>query len=178
MTITVCACIAVAVWSWWQSPAQRVRRLVYETAEAPAGIWLGSQKSQDAIDEEFNRLGSQAVDPLIDCLQNEDSDIRRVAALYLGVSAASRAVPPLIRRLSDPDESVRVFAAGALGKLGDPRAIEPLKQAALTEDVRVSEAAREALDKIQAKQADESSTEPRNSTPSQRAATTQRTPCG
>ena len=124
--VTACVCVAVVLWSWWQSPKRRVHRLVREVLNTPAGFSLEPQMSNEAIDEEYERLGARAIPPLIDLLQHEHSGFRRIAALYLGKRGDARAVVPLIRLLSDPDEIVRSFAARALGKLGDPRASAPL----------------------------------------------------
>ena len=124
--VTACACAAVVLWSWWQSPKRRVHRLVREVLNRPAGFSLEPQMSNEAIDEEYERLGARAIPPLIDLLQHEHSGFRRIAALYLGKRGDARAVVPLIRLLSDPDRFVRSFAAGALGKLGDHRASAPL----------------------------------------------------
>ena len=68
----------------------------------------------------------RAIEPLIVCLQDNDSDVRRNAAEALGKLADERAIAPLILCLKDADAEVRRQATKALGALGDMRAVEPM----------------------------------------------------
>ncbi len=72
------------------------------------------------------QMGSAAVRPLIDALQNPRHPARPLIAATLGQIGDKRAVEPLIHALKDPDKLVRYHAALALGKLKDRRAINPL----------------------------------------------------
>ncbi len=72
------------------------------------------------------QMGSAAVRPLIEALQNPHSPARPLIAATLGQIGDRRAVEPLIRALQDEDKQVRFHAALALGKLKDLRAVKPL----------------------------------------------------
>ncbi len=79
------------------------------------------------------QMGSAAVRPLIEALQNPHSPARPLIAATLGQIGDRRAVEPLIRALQDEDKQVRLHAALALGKLKDARAIKPLIRALFDE---------------------------------------------
>ena len=75
----------------------------------------------------LGRVGdSQAVDPLIDALEDDQLGVIEIASLSLGEIGDSRAVEPLINALGDENWEVRSSLAKALGKIGDNRAIQPL----------------------------------------------------
>jgi HEAT repeat protein len=57
------------------------------------------------------------VEPLIQALQDEDSFLRRVAAVAVGNIGDARAIEPLTRALEDEDSLVRQAAAEALEKI-------------------------------------------------------------
>jgi bilin biosynthesis protein len=79
------------------------------------------------------QMGSAAVRPLIDALQNPRQPARPMIAATLGQLGDKRAVEPLIAALRDPDKAVRYQAALALAKLKDRRAIRPLLHALFDE---------------------------------------------
>ncbi len=54
----------------------------------------------------------KAVDPLIEALKDEDSDVRRSAAEALGAMKSEKAVDPLIEALKDKTWTIR-------GTIGD-----------------------------------------------------------
>jgi len=72
------------------------------------------------------QMGSAAVRPLIETLQNRNYPARPLIASTLGQIGDRRAVEPLIQALKDHDKLVRYHAALALGKLKDKRAVKPL----------------------------------------------------
>jgi hypothetical protein len=72
------------------------------------------------------QMGSAAVRPLIETLQNPNYPARPLVASTLGQIGDRRAVEPLIQALKDHDKLVRYHAALALGKLKDKRAVKPL----------------------------------------------------
>jgi len=72
------------------------------------------------------QMGSAAVRPLIETLQNRNYPARPLIASTLGQIGDRRAVEPLIQALKDHDKLVRYHAALALGKLKDRRAVKPL----------------------------------------------------
>lgn len=91
-------------------------------------------KSKDATvrknaTEILGRSGKPALELLLQALEDDNSEIRSIASLYLGEIKDSIAVEPLILALKDNDSQVRTRAAFALGKIGDNRAVEPLIQA-------------------------------------------------
>lgn len=65
----------------------------------------------------LREYGTEAVEPLITLLGDDDPDARFGAAHTLGLIGDARAVPALVRALSDPEPAVRWWAADALGKL-------------------------------------------------------------
>ncbi len=70
------------------------------------------------------RMGSRAVAPLIELLDEAD-EATTVDCLYLlGEIGDRRAVPTLIRFLEDPREKVRMYAVTSLLQVGGPRAVE------------------------------------------------------
>ncbi|MCS7186820.1 MAG: HEAT repeat domain-containing protein [Armatimonadetes bacterium] len=79
------------------------------------------------------QMGSAAVRPLIDALQNPRYPARPLIASTLGQIGDKRAVEPLISALKDPDKLVRYHSALALGKLKDQRAVKPLIHALFDE---------------------------------------------
>lgn len=76
----------------------------------------------------LEKLGEQAVDPLITLLKDPDPSLRQIAASVLGKIESPRAVDALIQSLSDKNRNVRWTAASALGKIGAEKAVEPLIQ--------------------------------------------------
>ncbi|GIK67653.1 MAG: hypothetical protein BroJett018_54470 [Chloroflexota bacterium] len=96
----------------------------------------------------LGRIGTPAVDPLILALQDADSGVRRAVAEALGEIGNPRAVDPLILALQDADSGVRRAAADALGQIGDPRAVDPLIKSLRDSHSGVRRAAAQALGKI------------------------------
>lgn len=93
---------------------------------------------------------SQAIDPLIVVLKDEDEDtsVRIKVTEALGNIKDSQAVEPLITALMDEETGVRQYAAVALGKIGDSRAVEPLITALKDENSLVRRYAAVALRRI------------------------------
>lgn len=76
--------------------------------------------------EALVNIGVQAVNALLQSLDNPDADVRKFIVDILGDIRDTRSVPGLINALEDPDENIRVAAAEALGKIRDPRAVDAL----------------------------------------------------
>jgi HEAT repeat protein/protein-S-isoprenylcysteine O-methyltransferase Ste14 len=74
----------------------------------------------------LERIGEQAVDPLIELLNDPDPSLRQIAASTLGKIGSTRAADALIESLKDKNSSVRWDAAGSLGKIRAEKAVEPL----------------------------------------------------
>jgi HEAT repeat protein len=70
------------------------------------------------------KMGSQAVDPLVELLEDAD-EATTVDCLYLlGEIQDRRAIPVLARRLDDPRDKVRMYAVTALLQIGGAPAVE------------------------------------------------------
>jgi HEAT repeat protein len=152
----------------WRSPAV-ARRLA---------IALTNPSLRRAAGEVLGRMGSSAVDPLVEILMEDDPELaatvgalldnlvgadaflarlgsmdpgeRMRAVEALGAMGGERGVDGLIRALSDPVEAIRVRAVMLLGEIEDERAFEAVKQAFLGDPVQeVVSAAEEALRRIQ-----------------------------
>ena len=71
-------------------------------------------------------IGTPAIAPLIQLLQQNDQDVQEVAARTLAQLGDASAVAPLIVVLQNGETPVRRIAAEALAKLGGTRAMEAL----------------------------------------------------
>jgi HEAT repeat protein len=76
----------------------------------------------------LRKLGSLALEPMLEALNRPDPDVRCRALWILGNVGNSRAVIPITLLLQDDDPTCRKEAVAALGEIGDPRAILFLKQ--------------------------------------------------
>ncbi|MCT7957425.1 HEAT repeat domain-containing protein [Laspinema palackyanum] len=85
---------------------------------------------------------------LVECLKDEDPDLRIYAALALGERADPRAVLPLIAALGDINANVRYHAIDALGQLRSQEAVEPLVAIAESNDFFLAFPALDALMRI------------------------------
>jgi HEAT repeats/PBS lyase HEAT-like repeat len=115
-------------WGWRESPAQKVPSLLREFEEQPTGKFepFNFGRSNQAVHEDWDRLGPEAVPALIDALKNRAGPKRYLAAGRLGEIGDPRAVPVLIEALQDYDFIVRMWSANALGRFHDSRAVEAL----------------------------------------------------
>lgn len=125
--------------------------------ETGARFWIAQHKLDECI-----VIGSPAVKPLSDALQDTDTDIRIDAAKVLGMIAVQNqksgscapAVEPLIAALQDGEKSVRIAVINTLGSVADKRAVDPLITALKDKDEQIRAAAAEALGKIAAQLVD------------------------
>jgi HEAT repeat protein len=107
-------------------------------------VYLAIKEVLDTINPDWkdSKEARLQVSELIAALLDEDenNNVRQVAAEALGYIQDPRAAEPLIAALLDEDENnnVRSTAAWALGKIKDPRAVESLISALKdgNEDVR------------------------------------------
>jgi len=74
----------------------------------------------------LEKIGEQAVDPLIELLKDPDPSLRQIAASILGRIGSARAVDALMESLKDKNSNVRWDAAGALGQIKAEKAVGPL----------------------------------------------------
>ncbi len=70
------------------------------------------------------RMGSPAVNPLVELLEEADEQTTVDCLYLLGEIQDRRAVPTLIRYLEDPRDDVRMYAVSSLLKVGGGRAVE------------------------------------------------------
>lgn len=91
---------------------------------------------------------SRSPGPVINILDNPDSDMKWAAAKALGRARIADATESLIRLLRDEHSNVRSVAAKALGQICDGKAIEPLTEAAADRDENVRREAVKSIDKI------------------------------
>jgi HEAT repeat protein len=125
----------------------------------------------------LQRMGSAAVDPLIDVVMTADADAARAAGLLieriagvgrfaaalsstlpeyrlravrvLGTIGGTEAGDALLAALADPDVRVRAAAAGLLGELGERRAVSALRRTFVSDPVlEVAEAAERSLTRL------------------------------
>jgi len=95
-------------------------------------------------------------EPLIQVLDDSDSDVRNEAIHQLGVLQSARAVPALLGLLSRTrDHATLSYIASAFERIGDPRAIEPLRQVVRDTERQIPDYRRadikEVVNKIQQK---------------------------
>lgn len=81
------------------------------------GIWGLAQ---------LGRQNTEAVEPLVEFLNDDDSEIRAQAAKMLGDVRYEPAAEPIILLLSDAEARVQLFAAEALGRIGYEDAVNPI----------------------------------------------------
>lgn len=106
------------------------------------GVWGLAQLGRQNID---------AVEPLIEFLDDEDSEIRAQAAKMLGDVRYKPAAESIVPLLSDEDARARLFAAEALGRIGYENAVAPIVdmlEANNDEDVYLRHAGATALARI------------------------------
>lgn len=87
------------------------------------------------------RQGEAAVDLLIEMLDADDAEVRRIAARTLGELKSERAFEPLIDLLETGDAASRQAAAAALKSLAHPETVARLCNLLTDSDANVREAA-------------------------------------
>jgi HEAT repeat protein len=138
----------------------RVRRLAVEG--------LGRHAGQDTIKEILRTLrdehhnlsvlnsalqvlsfsGIDVLEPLIECLNQEDEDLRIYAAQALGEQRDPRAIQPLMRALEDDNANVKYHAIEALGIMSASEAVDRLAAIVESNDFYLAFPALDALVKI------------------------------
>lgn len=94
----------------------------------------GTPEERAAIIAELGRQGDpRAVEPLLECLKDADSMVRRSAIEALSRLSSTRSVDALVDRFKDRNEDwlSRIYAAEALGRIGSTAATAALKDVAL-----------------------------------------------
>jgi HEAT repeat protein len=72
------------------------------------------------------KIGDDAVQPLIDDINNEDYDVRKFICDIIGLLRSEQAVDALCQKLWDDNINVVCSAAEALGEIGSPKAVPAL----------------------------------------------------
>jgi len=90
--------------------------------------FLGHQDigTRNLAAEVLVKIGRDAVQPLLDEIENEDHDVRKFIVDVLGLIRDGRSVGALCRRLSDSNVNVVCSAAEALGEIGSKAAVPAL----------------------------------------------------
>lgn len=81
-------------------------------------------KNNWLIGAALTRMGSQAVEPLVELLQGADEPTAVDCLYLLGEIQDRRAVPTLVKYLDDRRSKVRMYAVTALLSVGGPQAVE------------------------------------------------------
>jgi len=115
----------------WKSTTVLVRPSanVAEMEELAARLVAGPNRRSHGRCGDCERLaayGEPAVDYFIRLLENEQAEVRILAAEYLGKIPVERSVPALLTALDDSVAEVRVNALDALVACGSRDAIEPM----------------------------------------------------
>lgn len=94
----------------------------------------------DEARNELLEIGKPAVEPLLEALSSEKTDLRFMACEILAELRDERAIPALLKLLKDHNElgsSVASVAARALGRLGNPQVIPALRACLPTMDIEL-----------------------------------------
>ncbi|MBW3563330.1 MAG: PilT/PilU family type 4a pilus ATPase [Acidobacteria bacterium] len=102
--------------------------------------------ARDRALDSMKAFEGDLLEPAIELLSDEDSEIRSAALALAGSFDDPRIVPAAIGLLSDEDWWIRISAVETLGRQRDPRAVEPILAIINDPDVRWS--AVEALGSI------------------------------
>ncbi len=100
--------------------------------------------------------GTDAIEPLMTLLTDDDPDARFGAAHTLGLIGDARAIPELVKALSDPEPAVRWWATDALGKLNATNVLEPIRKLLKDRHSGVREHAARVLKQLTAAHASDS----------------------
>ncbi|HIJ19441.1 MAG TPA: HEAT repeat domain-containing protein [Deltaproteobacteria bacterium] len=90
----------------------------------------------------------EALQDLIDALQDEHPDVRKSGATFLGWKGSKEAVPALVQGLKDEDERVIKAALSALATIRDKSAVLPLIRVLKNQDFETKKSALDAIGMI------------------------------
>ena len=104
-----------------------------ERSDAPGVVssWLPDDPDWRKRYAALVQIGADcaAIGVFLKALDDQKAGIRRLAAVYLGLTKDAAAVLPLCRALEDPSVSVRRTVGDSLSDLADARAIGPMTKA-------------------------------------------------
>jgi HEAT repeat protein len=95
---------------------------------------MSALKAVTSLKDRGNAENGIPMEPVIECLNHEDVDLRCDTARTLGKIKNAKAVDRLIAALQDPEIDVRIEATQSLGLIGSPTAVEPLIKAMTAEE--------------------------------------------
>ena len=117
----------------WRVRKAAVERLVaWPDTDAAAAALIGALGDgenpgrRNAAVEALIHHGSSVIPHLLDALENEDSDVRKLVVDAMAGIGDERTVEALVMRLEDSDVNVCAAAADALGAIGGGDAIRAL----------------------------------------------------
>jgi HEAT repeat protein len=102
---------------------------VYAEREPSTPLQAFSDQYDRASVPPYTNVDASVIKGLATTLKDEDKNIRREAALSIGILDGKAATPDLVAALQDPEADVRGAAATAIGKIGSPadgKALIPL----------------------------------------------------
>jgi HEAT repeat protein len=99
-------------------------------------VGANARSVADHVTAGFPLMGRRAVDALLGALERPSAEIRKRAALLLGVVRDDRAIEPLVAQLADADSAVASQASQSLGRFG-AKAFAPLLKSLDHEDPTV-----------------------------------------
>lgn len=115
---------------------------------------LVRKETAKALQRLSESRSERAFESLIRALDNEDDEVRRLAAGSLNLFDCEKAIPPLVSALKSRDATVRRFAADTLGQIKSKEVLQPLIDVLVFDnDGFVKEEAAKALGKIKSSQA-------------------------
>jgi HEAT repeat protein len=132
---------------------ERSKQSLVEMAEQSVPYLVGKLDTKGAREmhtlvDIFKRIGSPAVDDLIESLRSENHDVVRLACRCLGPIEDKRATEPLLTLLEEDDFRVRAASVEAIGKIGDSIATEQVIEMLRDSSETVRKSASVALGKI------------------------------
>jgi len=118
-----------------------------------ADHWLqtlvsGDEDAREAAVHALGALGEAGVPPLLELLDNDDTDVRCWVIWTLAHTGSRQAVEPLMAALNDADSDVRTCAAMALGELRAVKAAPALVAHLASWSGLLTRCAADALEKI------------------------------
>lgn len=107
-----------------------------------------SAREMHTLVDIFKRIGSPAVEDLIEALNSDNHDVVRLACRCLGPIEDRKATEPLLKLLSEDDFRVRAASVEAVGEIGDSVATEEVIEMLTDSTETVRRSASVALGKI------------------------------
>jgi len=107
-----------------------------------------SAREMHTLVDIFKRIGSQAVEALVEALSSDNHEVVRLACRCLGPIEDERATPPLLELFPEDDFRVRSAAVKAVGEIRDSTATEKVVELLSDSTETVRKSASVALGKI------------------------------